>query len=191
MNATPPGPSLRLDRSLATHQRTTRPASIGSARRRRHLLAPLPAVRSFFFLLHHHIYWVFVAFLVGLPGSVCLSVGLISFSFFFSSNINRNRHSLCVISPPPSSLFGSLCTRIILLLIVNSECASQPIHREKEKKKEIQRQNQDNRLSSETRRKKEEEEEEEEEEESDCESSYYLLNARLVFIFSTGAGIGP
>ena len=136
MNATPPGPSLRLDRSLATHQRTTRPASIGSARRRRHLLAPLPAVRSFFFLLHHHIYWVFVAFLVGLPGSVCLSVGRVDFFlFFFSSNINRNRHSLCVISPPPSSLFGSLCARIILLLIVNSECASQPIHREKEKKK--------------------------------------------------------
>ena len=46
-----PGPSPCLDRSLATHQRTTRPASIGSARRSRYLLTPSPAVRFFFIII--------------------------------------------------------------------------------------------------------------------------------------------
>merc|ERR1711911_440622 len=98
---------------------------------------------------------------------VCLSFCRVDFFLFFFFFKYQSQPTQFVRDfSPPSSLFGSLCARIILLLIVNSECASQPIHREKEKKKEIQRQNQDNRLSSETRRKKEEEEEEEEEEES-------------------------
>merc|ERR1711911_450497 len=68
---------------------------------------------------------------------VCLSVCRVDFFlfFFFFKYQSQPTQFVRDFSPPPSSLFGSLCTRIILLLIVNSECASQPIHREKEKKK--------------------------------------------------------
>ena len=67
---------------------------------------------------------------------VCLSVCRVDFFLFFFFFKYQSQPTQFVRDfSPPSSLFGSLCARIILLLIVNSECASQPIHREKEKKK--------------------------------------------------------